>query len=82
MELSILEIRTGGIAICTATNPYSTVSISANITVIGECGDSLLSIIGIIQVIKRFHRNQNNVGMVVVNKVRKQGHHYTLHCPT
>ena len=26
----------------------------------------------IIQVVKRFHRNQNHVGMAVVNKVRKQ----------
>ena len=36
-----------------------------------------------LQVIKRFHRNQKDVGMAVVNKVHKQGHHYsTLHCPT
>ena len=31
-----------------------------------------LSIITEILVVKRFHRNQNLVGMVVVNKVRKQ----------
>ena len=24
---------------------------------------------------KKFHRNQKDVGMAVVNKVRKQGHH-------
>ena len=35
------------------------------------------------QAIKRFHRNQKDVGMAVVNKVRKQRHHYsTLHSPT
>ena len=35
------------------------------------------------QAIKRFHRNQKDVGIAVANKVRKQGHHYsTLHCPT
>ena len=29
---------------------------------------------------KTFHRNQKYVGMAVVNKVHKQGHHYsTLH---
>ena len=34
------------------------------------------------QAIKRFHRNQKDVGMAVVDKVHKQGYHYsTLHCP-
>ena len=32
---------------------------------------------------KRFHRNQKDVGMAMVNEVLKQGHHYsTLHCHT
>ena len=31
-----------------------------------------------LQVTKRFHRNQTDVvGMAVVNKVHKQGHHYS-----
>ena len=37
----------------------------------------------ILQVIKIFLRNLKNIGMAVVNKVRKQSNHYsTLHCPT
>ena len=51
VELSIPVILNGDIAICTATNPYSTVNISANITIISEWGDSLLSINGIIIII-------------------------------
>ena len=54
MELFIPVIFIGGTAICTATNPYSTVNISANITVISEWGDFLLSVNGIIIVSENY----------------------------
>ena len=54
MELFIPVIYIGGIAICTATNSYSNVNISANITIISEWGDSLLSVNGIIIVSENY----------------------------